>query len=382
VFDRDKTETRSDSQTDIEFDFFDESPTAESASREGSPPRTRRRLPTRPPTPPGGPQLYRLGILIAGAIILAVILILAVNACRSNQKQAEYKDYMTSVGEVAEQSQALGTQLNNRLTTPGVQLQALRGNVEGLSRSQEQLLARTQELSPPGPLVEQQEALIEAMQFRVSGLDGLATALARVQETPNVQEAGALLAQQASRLISSDVVYDDLFKEGSSTVLEEQGVTDVAVPDSNFVSSLDLISPGEWELVVQRLTQTPTGGGPHGNGIAGVRVQPGGAMLSRDEDNTVRASERLTFQVLVENSGEHQETQVPVTLTIQQDPLISKEQVIERINPGRTRVVSFSDFGTINFTARTTLKVIVEPVAGEQNTGNNTAEYSVIFTLG
>jgi hypothetical protein len=382
VFDRDKTETRSDSQTDIEFDFFDESPTAEAASREGSPPRARRRLPTRPPTPPGGPRLYRLGILIAGAIVLAVILILAVNACRSNQKQAEYEDYMSSVREVADQSEALGRQLNNRLTTPGVQLSALRGNVEGFSRSQEQLLSRAEELSPPGPLVEQQEALIEAMQFRVSGLDGLATALARVQETPNVQEAGNLLAQQASRLVSSDVVYDDLFKDRASTVLDEQGVTDVAVPDSNFVPSLDLLSPGEWELVVRRLTQSPSAGGLHGNGIAGVRVQPGGAMLTRDEDNTVRASERLTFQVLVENSGENQETQVPVTLTIQQDPLISKEQVIERINPGQTRVVSFSDFGTINFTARTTLKVIVEPVAGERNTGNNTAEYSVIFTLG
>jgi CARDB len=382
VFDRDKTETRSDSQTDIEFDFFDESPTAEAASREGSPPRARRRLPTRPPTPPGGPRLYRLGILIAGAIILAVILILAVNACRSNQKQAEYEDYMSSVSEVAAESEALGRQLNNRLTTPGVQISALRGNVEGFSRSQEQLLSRAQELSPPGPLVEQQEALIEAMQFRVSGLDGLATALARVQETTNVQEAGNLLAQQASRLVSSDVVYDDLFKDRSSTVLEEQGVTDVAVPDSNFVSSLDLLSPGEWELVVRRLTQSPTGGGLHGNGIAGVRVQPGGATLARDTDNTVRASERLTFQVLVENSGENQETQVQVTLTIQQDPVIRKEQVIERINPGQTRVVSFSDFGTINFTARTTLKVIVEPVQGEQNTANNTAEYPVIFTLG
>lgn len=382
MFDRDETETRTGPETDIEFDFFDESPTAEAASREGGPPRRRRRLPKRPPTPPGGPQLYRLGILIVGAIILAVILILAVNSCRSNQKQAEYRDYMESVGDVASESETLGRQLNTRLTTPGVQLNDLRGNVEGLSRSQEQLLSRAQELTPPGPLVEQQESLIEAMQFRVSGLDGLATALTRVAELTNVQEAGALLAQQASRLVSSDVVYDDLFKERASTVLDEQGVTDVAVPDSNFVSSLDLLSPSEWELVVRRLTQSPTAGGLHGNGIAGVRVQPGGDTLTGGGDNTVRASERLTFQVLVENSGENQETQVPVTLTIQQDPVIRKRQVIDRINPGQTKVVSFTDFGTINFTARTTLKVIIEPVAGEQNTSNNTAEYSVIFTLG
>ncbi|MGH3006396.1 MAG: CARDB domain-containing protein [Gaiellaceae bacterium] len=380
MFER-ETEPRTDPQTDIEFDFFDESPTAEAATREGGPPRRRRRLPTRPPTPPGGPQLYRLGILIAGAIVLAVVLILAVNSCRSNQKQAEYRDYMTAVGEVATQSGNLGRQLNNRLTTPGIQLDDLRGDVEGLARQQEQILRRAQELTPPGPLVEQQQSLIEAFQFRVSGLEGLADAFAQMAQTENVQESATRLAQVSSRLVSSDVVYDDLFKVPSEEALDEQGVTDVPVPDSDFIASLDLVSPSSWELAARRLTQGPQSGGPRGNGIAGVRVQPGGEMLSATEDNTVLASERLTFQVLVENSGESQETQVPVTLTIQQDPVIRKRQVIQVINPGQTRVVSFRDLGAIQFTARTTMRVIVEPVSGEANTGNNTAEYSVIFTL-
>jgi hypothetical protein len=377
VFER-ETDPRTDPQTDIEFDFFDESPTAEGA--EGAPPR-RRRLPTRPPTPPGGPRLYRLGILIAGAIVLAVVLIFAVNACRSNQKQAEYRDYMAAVGEVATESEDLGEQLNNRLTTPGIQLGDLRGDVEGLAGQQEQILRRAQELTPPGPLVEQQQSLIQALQFRVSGLEGLASAFSQVAQAENVQESGARLAQQSSRLVSSDVVYDDLFRTPAERVLEEQGVTDVPVPDSNFISSLDLVSPSAWELAARRLTQGPTEGGLRGNGIAGVRVQPGGETLSASEDNTVLASERLTFQVLVENSGESQETQVPVTLTIQQDPVIRKRQVIQVINPNQTRVVSFGDLGMIQFTARTTMRVIVEPVSGETNTGNNTAEYSVIFTL-
>lgn len=376
MFER-ETEPRTDPQTDIEFDFFDESPTAEA----GGAPRRRRRLPRRPPTPPGGPRLYRLGLLIGGAIVLAVILIFVVNSCRANQKQAEYRDYMAAVSEVATQSEDLGKQLNNRLTTPGIQLGDLRGDVEGLAGQQEQILRRAQALTPPGPLVAQQEELVEAFQLRLSGLEGLAAAFARVAQTENVQESANLLAEQSSRLVSSDVVYDDLFKEPSAGVLEEQGVTDVSVPDSNFISSLDLVSPSGWELAARRLTQTPESGGLHGNGIAGVRVQPGDQMLVGGEDNTVRASDRLTFQVLVENSGDSQETQVPVTLTIQQDPPIRKRQVIQLINPQQTRVVSFTDFGSIQFTARTTVRVIVEPVAGEENTTNNTAEYSVIFTL-
>ena len=109
MFDREKPET----EIDIEFDFFDESPTVESTQRgEGGGPRKRRRLPTRPPKPPGGPQLYRLGVLIAGAIVLAVILILVVNSCRKNQKVSAYEDYVESVSTIASQSEDLGKQLN------------------------------------------------------------------------------------------------------------------------------------------------------------------------------------------------------------------------------------------------------------------------------
>jgi hypothetical protein len=220
------------------------------------------------------------------------------------------------------------------------------------------------------------------MQFRVNGLGGLAQAFAKVAQTSNTEEAGRLLAQQASRLLASDVVYDDLFKEGTSRVLDEQGVTNVAVPDSNFLQGEDLASPDTWELIVRRLTQGPTAGGLHGNGIVEVRAQPGGQVLSQGADNTVKASEKLAFQVRVQNSGDNQETQVPVTLTIQQDPVIRKRKVIERIDPDETKTVTFTGFGTIDFTGGSVLKVIVEPVAGEQNTSNNTAQYTVIFTLG
>ena len=75
-----------DPQTDIEFDFFDESPTAESPNRERETPKRGPRLPSRPPGGGGPPaSLWRLGILIAGAILIAVILVLWVNSCRSGQ---------------------------------------------------------------------------------------------------------------------------------------------------------------------------------------------------------------------------------------------------------------------------------------------------------
>jgi hypothetical protein len=378
VFDREKN----DPQTDIEFDFFDESPTVESTPRKkGDRPQKRRRLPKRPPTPPGGPQLYRLGVLIAGAIVLAVIFILVINNCRGDQKQAAYEDYIEDVGVVASESAELGNQLNNRLTTPGIRLEALRGDVEGLQEQQEQILRRTQELSPPGPLVEQQEALVETMQFRVNGLAGIARGLQLVAQTDDPQESGRNLGNQAQRLVASDVVYADAFRAASESVLDQQGVTNVAIPASVFVKNPEFASPSFWTQTVQRLTQGPEAGGVRGNGIAGVRVQPGGQDLVRGEDNTVEQSADLAFEVLVENSGTSQETQVNVTLIIRQDPQIRKEMTIDVINPDETKTVRFTGFENLEFSAETTLQVQVEPVEGEANTNNNTVEYPIIFTL-
>ena len=377
MFDREN-----DPQTDIEFDFFEESPTTESAPRKkDSPPGKRPRLPKRPPTPPGGPRLYRLGVLIAGAILLAVIFILVINNCRGDQKQAAYEGYIEDAGTVATESAELGAQLNERLTTPGIRLEALRADVEGLQEQQEQILRRSQDLSPPGPLVEQQEALVETMQFRVSGLSGLARALQLVAQTDDPQESGRNLASPAQRLVASDVVYLDAFKAASESVLKEQGVTNVPVPASVFVQNPEFGSPAFWTQTVERLTQGPEAGGVRGNGIAGVRVQPGGQDLVRGEDNTVEQSADLAFEVLVENSGESQETQVKVILIIRQDPQIRKEQIIDVINPQETKTVRFTGFDTLQFSTQTTLQVQVEPVQGEQNTNNNTVEYPIIFTL-
>jgi hypothetical protein len=378
MFERERTEP----QTDVDFDFFDDSPTVEESPRETvAAPKRRRRLPTRPPTD-GTSGLFRLAILIGAAILFAVILVLWVNSCRAGQKREEYQNYMEAVASRATQSEQVGRRLNTLLTTPGIKLEDLRSELDGLRQEQAQVVASARELTPPGPLREEQESLVEALQFRVSGLDGLAQAFGQVLQSPDADTAGRILAIPAQRLVASDVVYEDLFRAGATDVLSSEGVTGVTVPDSNFVQTAELTSPTSWKLIVDRLTQSPEAGGLHGNQISAVFVQPGDEQLSPTEDNTVRASERLSFQVQILNSGDSQETQVQVTFTIQQSPTpIRKRATIAIINPQETKTVTFRDLGTVQFATRTTVKVNVEPVQGETNTGNNTAEYPVIFTL-
>ena len=372
---------RPDPQPDIEFDFFDESPTVEGGEREGAPPRKRPRMPTRPPGGPT-PSFMRLGLLIAGAILLAVVLVFWVNNCRGNQKKDKYQSYMEAVAGPASESQQVGKELNTLLTQPGIKLTELRAQLEGLRQQQAQIVTNASKLDVPGPLRDEQESLVEAMQFRVNGLAGLATAFGGVQGTPSTAVSGERLAKQAQRLITSDVVYQDLFQQGSATVMANEGVTGVPVPDSLFVTNPDFGSPTFWKQTVDRLTQSPQAGGLHGNQIVSVFVQPGNQRLSTTEDNTVQASDRLSFQVNVKNSGDSQETQVVVTLTIKQNPVQRKQETIDIINPGETKTLTFSDLGPPNFESRVIVQVNVEPVSGESNTSNNTAEYPVVFTLG
>jgi hypothetical protein len=425
VFDRDRIDDDA-----IEFDFFDESPTTE-AVQEPGPPRRRPRLPTRPPA--GGTPLLRLAALIAGGILLAVVLVLWISSCREDQKAQAYEDYMSSVGRVAGQSAEVGTRLNQLVFTAGIEVEDLQTQLDGLRTEQSQTVRRAEEIDPPGPLRRQHQELIEALELRVSGLNGLARALSQVSgletgadaaatgtgtgtETgatdttadgdaaagdaaaggdataqggatgtagvdPSTQ-AGTLLAEQAARLIASDVVYEDLFQAPASRVMADQGVSGVATPESNFVTNAEFASPNSWKLIIDRLTKPPAATGLHGNRIAAVRWLPASEELSRTDENTVQATDDLGFEVVVENSGDSQETQVNVTLTLQQSPEPErKEATIDAINPGEAKSVVFRDFNP-SFGPRTILKVTVEPVAGEENTNNNTAEYVVIFTFG
>ena len=372
-----------DIDEEIEFDFFDDAPSGEAAERTG-PPRRRPRLPRRPPAGGGTAILARRAALIVGLIVVAVALVLVVNSCRADQKKGEYESYMERVAAVDAQSQDVGKRLNQLIFSSGIKLDDLTAELDGLRREQSQAVANAERLEPPGPLREQQETLVQAMLLRVEGLNGLKRAFDSIGTTARQRNPGVLLAEQSDRLVASDVLYEDLFAEGAKSVLADQGITGVAVPESDFVRNRELSSPTSWRLVVDRLTQPQAGGGGlHGNQIAGVRVLPGSKPLSPSEENTVRVSTGLGFEVLVKNSGDNQETQVRVNLTIQQSPeSIRKEDTIDIINPGDTKSVTFRELSGLAFGPRTILKVTVEPVPGEKNTNNNTAEYTVIFTLG
>ncbi|HEX7254337.1 MAG TPA: hypothetical protein VF236_00255 [Gaiellaceae bacterium] len=371
--------------TEIEFDFFEEPATRE-AVRDERPPR-RTRGPRRPTGPPSGlTPLLRLVGLISFAILVVVLLVFWVSSCRGEAKRDRYQGYMQDVQEVADRSERIGSQLSTTLTRPEVRQPALVRTLDGYAQQQEQLVATAQRLDPPGPLREQHEHQIDALQFRVSGLRGLADAFGT--RSGNAGRTGGLLSAQYRRLTASDVVWDDLFSAPAAQELRRQDLRGINVPDSNFVSNPDLGTARAMSNIWQRVRgQTAAGGGEataspgtHGHNLVSVTVV-GGSRLNPNALNKIVATTDLAFEVVFENSGDSTETGVEVELTIQKEtePL-TRTQRVDLTEPGQEVRVVFRNVGPVPFVQRTTLQVSVKPVPGEENTGNNTAEYPVIFS--
>ena len=377
----------------IEFDFFDDEPETEQSTqrRPALRPRTPRDGGGGPPRRPTfrGPQgitpLLRLVLLIALAIFVLIVLVFWVQSCRSDSKTNAYKDYMDDMGAVAKSSEDIFRDLNEQLTTPGIRQADLVQSIQGLTSSQEQVVRNAETIDPPGPLREEHDSAVEALQFRVSGLNGLAGAFQRLSGTADSGDAGALLAAQAERLVASDVIWDDLFREPSRQELENQGISGVAVPDSNAIVTTDLASARSMAQLVQRLQTAAEGGTPsglHGTGIVSTVVLPSGDALTAGTETVVEASSDLAFRVSVQNSGDSQEVGVDVTLTIDKSPEpIVQKKTIQVINSGETKSVTFENLGQPPFGPTTPVKVQIAPVPGEANTRNNNAEYPVVFSL-
>ena len=374
----------------LDFDFFDEEdpPSWEEPAERGTgPPRDRgpRGRGPRFRSPGNLTPLLRLIALIALAILIIVLLLVWVEGCTANTKHERYANYLTEIGAIGNASARLGQDLNTLLTTPGLNQEDLDAKLGGFVQTAENQVQKAEDLDPPGPMVGPNEGAVEALQYRVNGLKGLQTAFKQTTNVADASAAGESLVVQTQRLVASDVIWSDSFQAPAEVVLQDEGIEGLDVPSSEFVTSDDLTSAGSLAAIWQRIQGASTGGTPtglHGNQIAFVKALPSGQLLSTTIETTIKVTDELAFEVGVTDSGESQEVRITVTLTIPKQPNpIVKTAVIPIIDPGETKSVTLKVGALVPFGEQISVKVDVDPVAGETNTANNTAEYPVIFTL-
>jgi hypothetical protein len=382
---------------DIEFDFFDEPETVEATQRGRRLPRRERTGdggpgdgPRRPPmrTPTGLIPLARLVGLIAIAIALVVALVFWVGACQGKNKHDDYATYAAKVKTIADSSRQLGVEFANKLISTGLKQGALEQGLQQYAQQEQQAYDQAQQIRAPGPLRQIHQQLVDALELRARGLAGLGDALSQTASTKDATAAAQKLADRAQLLVASDVVWDELYRTPATQQLATLGVTGVVIPESHFIANPELVSVRSFSILFTSLhSGASTGGTPsgkHGDGLVSVKSQPQGLTLSTDTATTVQVSAALAFEVTVEDSGDFQELNVPVTLTIDAGgtPIV-KRKSIQVIQAAQQQTVTFDNFElpTSAFGAKATVKVEVGAVAGEINTANNAASYTVFFTL-
>jgi hypothetical protein len=387
---------------EIPFDFFDEPETVEATQRRRLP---RLELPgsrggggdDRPPRAPRGPAggpgglvpLARLVGLIAIAIAIIVGLVFWVGSCQGKSKHDEYQSYAEQVRAIARADKSLGKEFATTLLS-ATKVSDLETKLAAYAQQEQQEYAQAQEIRAPGPLRGIHANLLDAIELRANGLAGLGDVLAQSGATSskNATVTENALVAQGNLLTASDVVWEELYRSPATQQLKEEAITGVVIPKSQFVQNADAVSGRGFSIVLQNLSAASTGGGPtsglHGDGITNVHVSPQGLDLSSSTAATIRVSADLTFVVSVQNSGNFPEVNVPVTLKIDSGSThITRSDRIPTIQPTETQHVSFTNFDLPPeaFANKVTITVKVGKVPGETNLSNNTATYSVFFTL-
>jgi hypothetical protein len=337
--------------------------------------------------PTGLVPLARLVGLIAIAIVVVLVLVLWVSSCQGTSKHDAYASYSAKMKTIGQSSTQLGQEFANKLVSPGLKQADLETSLQQYAQQEQQAFTQAQQIRPPGALRAIHQQSIDALELRAKGLAGLGDALSRAASAKDNSAAAQALTEQAQLLTSSDTVWDQLYRLPATQRLKEEGVTGVVIPDSNFVTNSDLVSNRSFSLLLQRLNGASTGGTPsgkHGDGLISTRVQPQGVDLTTNTATTVKVSADLTFVATVENSGDFQNVGVPVTLRIDAGgaPIV-RRKTIPIIQPAEQKTVEFTGFNlpTTAFGAKAQVKVEVGAVAGEINTDNNSATYTVFFTL-
>jgi hypothetical protein len=374
-----------------QVEFFDETETLESSRR----PRRRVRPPRaggprRPsPPPPGAVALARLAGFVALAIAIVVGLVFWVGSCQGKSKHDEYASYMNDVRPIAQSSARAGTAFVNALGSQRLTTRGLETKLGLWSRQQQEYYNEALRLRPPGPLQGAHQQVLATLQLRAIALAGLADALARAGSKSTTDVADSL-SDQAQTLRASDIVWSDLFKLPATEMLTRLGIRGVIAPPSQFIANPVVISPHSFGEVYGRLKSTgPTGqvSGLHGSALQKTVAVSNGATkeLGTSAPTTVDVSPSLVFNVTFLNSGNSQQVQVPVTLTVivSSKPVVKQTKKVDSVSPQETATVSFGNLPlpASSFGANAQVHVQIGKVPGEKRLDNNTATYPVFFSL-
>jgi hypothetical protein len=345
-----------------------------------------KRRPGRRRPPAGQSPLARVLIILVAVVVLVVIASLGIKSCLDRKRVGEYRDYFDAVSNIVKDSDDIGKQISEMFQNPSEAVrQSLEGKLAEFQAASDQIVEKAKAIKAPNQFKQENEWFVASMQVRSRGLKGLQPAVLNALEARDNQAGAAQVSHEMLILLTSDVAYDEFFYQPCQRVLKDEKINDIKVPQAKFLKDPALASQQTAVTVLERLKGGATAQvtGLHGVALIGVKAKPNGMGLAADSQNSLKASDSLTFEVEVENQGEATENDVLVSLTLTAPGRPTPQKVdghIPTIGPNERKTIELTGLAADAGSQVAILRAEAGPVPGEVNTQNNTAEYKIVFS--
>ncbi|HJZ61089.1 MAG TPA: hypothetical protein VKD47_02915 [Miltoncostaeaceae bacterium] len=339
-------------------------------------------------------------ILIALGILAVVILIIVttVRGCQRDRLVSSYKKYVASANTIAQQSFQQGRTLRTLLQNDARQNPAqIEKQLQTLAAQADKLVTNADDLNPPSKMKEAQQSFLLALRLRQRGVAKLPDAVDAAVKSKDDNTAAALLAQPLRLVAASDVLYSNSFTDLANAAMKRDRIKGLTLAQSEFLpgGTGDFASQVGAKGLIDSLKRTrptsgttsTTGGNAHGLGLVKVVAVIGGKrtqLLGGGQTTTLQASGDVKWEVTVENGGDFVEFGIPVSTTyVTPDNPNGETQraTIAQIDPSQDKTVTLPGPATPYVSGKSTLRVNVEPLPEEKSTANNSAQYTISFTL-
>ncbi len=341
------------------------------------------RRPPRMPRSSAQPQWTRLAVLGGGILLVLVIGYLVVGSLFGGGGNAT-ATYFKSLAPALTDSQNASAGLQSVFDSRPMSVDEFRKRLQAPISNAEHAYQLAAGLKPPKAIAAYTPFLVEALRFRLLGLKCVSANAAAAFNSRGVEEAGSKLTGCMQLLLSSDQLYLNSFY--TQAVNTHPGVQ---VPTSRFLPFDDtrlVLAKGMGQTIARlRLSAVH---GLHGTELHSVVVEPVGKTLTPGTSiTTITYSQSVRLLVTAIDSGDFEEVNIPVTvtLTLKGHSPITQTATIRQITPGQAATVSFGNlFQATNneptFVTPYTILVKITGVPGETNLSNNQASYRVSFS--
>ncbi len=319
-------------------------------------------------------------------VVLLVFCWIFGRGCGGNQEAKE--------NEKLREYTSTSNKLISRSATVGAQFEALRNEVKGMAREDvesklNQMVSTCKEIARDAGLVKApskadtlQPLLELTFDLRTGGIAQYKSAILDVLDKKNIDTATQTMSSGLLDLVVSDRSLQR-FRGGLQEKLSQAKFGFEKVADSVYLPKVDAALTAGVNEYINGISGEETGNALHGVAVIGLTTAPAKVDSTESGMAILPYSATFTVKVTVQNQGNQQEDNVPVVVTLEQDPEATpqkKTQKITRLKAGETATLVFEDIkpGT-GADIVNTLKVTAGPVPGEKKLDNNTMEIAFIM---